>query len=217
MDKDVVLAGGVIVVGALIGSSLGMLPSPMGGSGGGHPVPLGLAPSKKATEPTTEPMVINLPSEKVTFPKIELPPVVLPEPTMVKRPISYTGGGGGGKKAVKETELMRTIRSSGKIPTVNVSSPSLTRHVSGKKTAPAPVGGGRSTTLTTAPSSPAPAPTKVTKAPSTPRSYTSPYISTPSTTKPSSKKSSTSGSIWNRITRSWSNFVSGFMSGLFGR
>ena len=202
MDKGLVLAGGVIIVGALAGQALGMLPSSMGGSGGTHPIPLGLAPSKKSAEEAT-PTVINLPNENVVFPEVKLPTINLSEP-IYRRPINYMGGGG--KKSIRETELMRTIRRTGRTPRVHVSSSRYTRHVRGKKTAPAPSGfGGKTTTLTHAPSSAGYTPTKVTKAPSTPRSYQSPYISAPSKKIKSEPKRS-----W------WSEFISGFKAGLFG-
>jgi len=211
MDRDLVLAGGVIVIGALAGQALGMLPSPTGG-GDAHPISLGLAPSKKTMEEAT-PTVINLPNENVVFPEVELPPVVIPQFTRKIPAISTLSSHK--KSTVRESPLMRSIRRTGRIPTVNVTAPSLTKHVSGKKTAPAPAGfTGKTTTLVSAPSSPTPAPTKVTKAPSTPRSYQSPYISAPKTKKTESKPT---GGIISGISRAISSFISGFKTGLFGR
>jgi len=207
MDRDLVLAGGVIVIGALAGQALGILPSPMGG-GGAHPVSLGLAPSKKVTTAESEPVVINLPKEEVTFPEVKLPPIVIPNPyTPEPTPAPDK------KSMIRETPLMRTIRTTGRIPSVNVSSPSLTKHTAGKKTAPAPKGfTGKTTTLVSAPSAPAPAPTKVTKAPSAPRTYVSPYISAPKKTTTSASK----GGVLSGISRAISSFISGFKAGLFG-
>jgi len=204
MDKGIVIAGGVVLVGALL---MGNMPD-TGVSGGGssYPLPLGLASGKKDSTPITESTIINLPAEEVTFPEIELPSITLPSISEVrKRPVSYSVGSG---KKIKETALMKEIRRTGRTPTVDITSPAVTSHVRGKKTAPSPIKDVSlpTTTLTQAPSAPAPAPIKVTKAPSAPMIYVSPFESTApkKATTPAPKRS------W------WSEFIGGFKTGLFG-
>ncbi len=85
---DIAILGGVIAAGYFIIKS-----APVGGGTAGRiepiqyisKVPLGLSPVKKVgteTEPQSTPLVINLPSESVTFPAPQLPTIqnLLPTP-----------------------------------------------------------------------------------------------------------------------------------------
>ena len=199
MEEGIVL-GGVVILGglALLGGTdaFGTI-IPGGGSGGHVTTPLGVAPSKKGS--TT----INLPSETVNFPAPEAPTIVMPEEPFATKTITAVpragSTGGGGKKAVKETSLMKTIRTTGKVPTVSLSQPSYT-------TAPAPKKvGSKLGTTTKVTESATGVHLRSTYAEPTPRSYQSPYISAP-TKKSTSKPTRTS--IWSSI--------GSFFSGLFG-
>ena len=94
---DVLILGGVAAAGYFI-----MRSAPAGGGTAGRiepiqyisKVPLGLSPTKKPigteTEPQSTPIVINLPSESVTFPAPQLPTISsllpAPQPTQAPQP-----------------------------------------------------------------------------------------------------------------------------------
>ena len=201
MEEGIVLGGVVILGGLALLSGADAFGTIMpGGGGGGHvATPLGVAPSKKEVGSTT----INLPSETVNFPAPKTPTIVMPEKPFATKTITAVpragSTGGGGKKAVKETSLMKTIRTTGKVPSVSLSKPSY-------PTAPAPKKvGSKLGTTTKVTESATGVHLRSTYAEPTPRSYQSPYISAP-TKKSTSKPTRTS--IWSSI--------GSFFSGLFG-
>jgi len=201
----VVILGGLALASGMVDNVIGM-PGASGGSGGYiSQVPLGLAPSKKEGTGATEPVMIKLPEEHVEFPA---PAPVTFNLGGMPTPRYIGGGGGGSKKYVHETSLMKSIRTTGKVPTISLPSPSY-------PSAPAPsdvVGSKKvaTTTRLTAPSAPAGTHVRTTYAAPTPRSFQSPYISAPTPT-PTAKKTThrPSRSIWSRL--------SSVFSGIFGR
>jgi len=208
MEEGIVI-GGVVILGGLALAS-GMEDNVMGmpGAGGGSggyisQVPLGLAPSKKDVKTgEPEPLMIKLPEEHVEFPAPA--PVTFNLGGMPTPRYIGGGGGGGSKKYVHETSLMKSIRTTGKVPTVSLPSPSY-------PSAPAPksvVGSKKvaTTTRLTAPSAPASTHVRTTYAEPTPRSFQSPYISAPTSKK---NTHTPSRSIWSRL--------SSVFSGIFGR